>query len=155
MLELKAKTRACLLVAAVCASGAAAAQNVTVNEPWVRGTVPQQKATGAFMQLVSDADATLVGAQSSVAGKVELHTTIMQDGVAKMRPVPRLDLPANKPVSLVPGEYHIMLLDLKQPLEAGQSVPITLVVEGRDKQVKNVEVQAEVRAVSGAAAHQH
>lgn len=153
MFERKATT--VILLAAAFVSGAASAQNISVKQPWVRGTVPQQKATGAFMQLTSDADAALIGAHSPVAGKVEVHATIMEGGVAKMRPMPRLELPAGKPVSLMPGEYHIMLVDLKQPLQAGQTVPITLQVENKDKQVTSVEVQAEVRGAAGAAAHQH
>lgn len=149
------KARTVILLAAAAFVSSASAQNVSVKQPWVRGTVPQQKVTGAFMQLTSDADAALIGANSPVAGKVEIHATIMEGGVAKMRPMARLDLPAGKPVNLMPGEYHIMLVDLKQPLQAGQTVPITLQVENKDKQVTSVEVQAEVRGAAGAAAHQH
>ena len=72
----------------------------------------------------------------------------------KMRAVPGLELPAGKPVDLKPGGYHVMLMDLKQPLKAGDTVPLTLVVEGKDKKRQTVEVKATVRelgAASGAA----
>jgi len=63
----------------------------------------------------------------------------------KMRAIPRLELPAGKPVQLGPGGYHVMLIDLKQPLKKGDMVPLTLQVESRDKKVEAVDVRAEVR----------
>ena len=103
---------------------------VTVTDPWVRGTVPEQKATGAFMRLTAPVDSRVVEARSPAAGTVEIHEMKMDNGVMRMRAVPALPLPANKAVDLVPGGYHVMLMGLKQPLKAGDSVPITLVVEG-------------------------
>jgi copper(I)-binding protein len=70
---------------------------------------------------------------------------VLEHDIMKMRPIPRLDLPAGKPVALKPGGYHVMLMDLRQPLRKGESVPITLKVEGKDKSIRTVEVQAEVR----------
>jgi copper(I)-binding protein len=86
---------------------------VSVKDAWVRATVPQQKATGAFMQLQSAQDAKLVSAQSPVAGVVEVHEMAMDGGVMRMRAVPNLDLPAGKAIDLKPGGYHVMLMDLK------------------------------------------
>ncbi len=133
------------------------AQEVTVKEPWVRGTVKAQKATGAFMELTSKDSATLLGASSPVAGVVEVHEMAMENNVMKMRAIPKLDLPAGKAVALKPGGYHIMLMDLKQQLKKGDSVPITLKLEGKDKAVKTVDVKAEVRdlASGGESAHKH
>ena len=103
---------------------------VTVSEAWVRATVAQQKATGAFMQLQSAQDAKLVSAQSPVAGVTEVHEMAMDNGVMKMRPIPFLALPAGKAVELKPGGYHVMLMDLKGQVKDGDMVPVTLVVEG-------------------------
>jgi hypothetical protein len=118
----------------------------------VRGTVPAQKVTGAFMELTAKDGATLVSATSPVAGKVEIHEMAMQGNVMKMRAVSGLELPAGKTVQLAPGGYHIMLMDLKQPLKKGDTVPITLKVAGKDKQVKEVEVKAEVRELTAGSA---
>ncbi|GAB4168867.1 MAG: copper chaperone PCu(A)C [Rhodocyclaceae bacterium] len=137
------KTAWALLLAA-----SAAQAGVTVKEAWVRGTVAAQKATGAFMELTSSEDAALVSAASPVAGLVELHSMKMEGGVMKMRALPRLALPAGKAVKLDPGGYHVMLMDLRAPLKAGDSVPITLKVEGRDGKVSTVEVKAEVRELT-------
>jgi copper(I)-binding protein len=124
---------------------------VTVKDPWVRATVPQQKATGAFMQLSAPAESRLVEARSSVAGVVEIHEMAMEGNVMKMRAVPGIELPAGKPVDLKPGGYHVMLMDLKQQLKDGETVPITLILEGKDKKRETIEVKAPVRQLNAAA----
>jgi hypothetical protein len=144
MLEAKRWVGVCWVLFAI-SCGAAQAQEVAVSDPWVRGTVAAQKATGAFMELRSKDDAFLVSAASPVAATVEIHEMVLEHDIMKMRPIPRLDLPAGKPVALKPGGYHVMLMDLRQPLRKGESVPITLKVEGKDKSIRTVEVQAEVR----------
>lgn len=131
---------------------AAAHAQVTLTDPWVRATVPQQKATGAFMRLTAAQDMRLVAASSPVAGITEVHEMKMVDNVMKMRAVPALDLPAGQAVELKPGGYHIMLLDLKQPVAQGASVPLTLVFEGKDGQRQTQELQAPVRALGATAA---
>ena len=121
---------------------------VTVQEPWVRGTVPQQKATGAFMQLKAEKDSRLVSAKSPVAGVVEIHEMAMEKDVMKMRALPNgLELPAGKSVELKPGGYHVMLMDLKQQVKEGDTVPITLIVEGKDKKQTTIEIKAPVKAL--------
>ena len=130
------------------------AQEVTIREPWVRGTVPGQKATGAFMQLTATESATLVAVESPVAGTVQIHEMKMENDVMKMRAIPRLDLPAGKAIDLKPGGYHVMLMDLKQPLKKGEAVPISLRFEGKDKTFKTIELKAQVREL-GAGPQQH
>lgn len=134
------------------------AADIEIKTPWVRGTVAGQKATGAFMEVTSKTGITLVGASSPVAGVTEIHEMKMDGGVMKMRAIPRLEVSAEKPLSLAPGGYHVMLMDLKQQLKTGDSVPLSLQVEGKDKKVETVEVKAEVRdltAASTPAAHSH
>ena len=131
-------------------SGAAMSSDVDVKAVWVRGTVVGQKATGAFMEVTSTSGATLVGVSSPVAGVTEIHVMKMADGVMQMRAIPRLDLPAGKPVKLAPGGYHVMLLDLKQALKAGESVPLILTVEGKDKKTETIEIKGEVRDLTAA-----
>ena len=128
-------------------SGPVAAQ-VKVGDPWVRATVPQQKATGAFMSLTAEKGTRLVEAKSPVAGVVEIHEMAMENSVMKMRAIPGLDLPPGKPVELKPGGYHVMLMELKEQMKDGQSVPITLVVEDRDKKRQSIEIKAVVRPLT-------
>ncbi len=128
-------------------AGAALAQ-VAVSDPWVRATVASQKASGAFMTLTAPRDTRLVAASSPMAGVVEIHEMAMRDNVMRMRAIDALPLPAGKAVKLEPGGYHVMLMQLKGPLNAGDTVALELVFEGTDKARETVQVQAPVRALT-------
>lgn len=123
---------------------------VKVEDAWVRGTVATQKASGAFMRLTPSANARLVAAQSPVAGVVEIHEMAMENDIMKMRQIPGLDLAAGRTMELKPGGYHVMLMDLKQQLKGGESVPITLVFEDDAKKRFTQEIKAPVTALGGA-----
>ncbi|GAP33876.1 copper chaperone PCu(A)C [Piscinibacter sakaiensis] len=144
---------ACATVLAL-AAGPAAAQT-TVQDAWVRGTVAQQKATGLFARITSPSGGALVSASSPVAGVVEVHEMAMQGDVMRMRAIPRLALPAGQTVELKPGGYHVMLMDLKQPLKPGDSVPVTLVVEGADGKRETLELKAPVKELGAAGGGGH
>ena len=134
------------------ASASAYAQ-VAVTEAWVRGTVPGQRATGAFMQLASRADAALVAVSSPSAKAAEIHTMALEGGVMKMRAIDSLALPAGKTVELKPGGYHLMLLDLAQPLKEGETVSMVLTFADGKGGKTTQEVKATVRALT--AMHKH
>ena len=142
--------RYALTLAGLALAFAAQAQ-VSVKEPWVRATVPQQKATGAFMQIVAAQDARLVEARSPVAGIVEIHEMAMVGDVMKMRAIPALALPAGKAVELKPGGYHVMLMELKGQLKDGDTVPLTLVVEGKDGKRQTLELKVPARPLTAGA----
>lgn len=129
---------------------ALAQAQVTVNDPWVRATVPTQKVTGAFMQIVAQKEARLVGVNSPVAGSAEIHLSSMQDGIMKMREMKALDLPAGKAVDLKPGSYHLMLMDLKQPIKEGDSVLISLVIEYGNKKRETLSLMLPARPINSA-----
>lgn len=115
---------------------------VQVDSPWVRATVPQQKATGAFMRLTSHGDARVVSVSSPAAAVTEIHEMKMENDVMKMRAVEALDLPAGQTVELKPGGYHVMLIDLKAQVKEGDMVPLSLVIENKDGKRETVEVSA-------------
>ncbi|MGZ5183132.1 MAG: copper chaperone PCu(A)C [Ramlibacter sp.] len=121
---------------------------VSVGDPWVRATVPQQKVGGAFMQLSSAKPAKLVGVKTPVAGRVELHQMAMEGQTMRMRAVDSIDLPAGQTVNLASGGYHVMLFDLQRQLKEGEQVPLTLtVVDGTGKR-ETVAVSAPVRPLT-------
>jgi copper(I)-binding protein len=134
-----------LLAAALAALSLGAWASVTVKDAWVQQTMPAQKATGAFMEITSDEDAAIVSTTSPVAGKVEILLLQREGGVVKMPATPRLALPAGKTVKLTLSGTQMILRDLRQPLKKGDTVPITLKVEGKNKRVKSVTVKAQVR----------
>jgi copper(I)-binding protein len=120
------KTPAVLLQVLSTADFALAQALPKVEGAWARSTVPGQQGTGAFMRLNASKPMQLVGVATPVAGTAEVHEMKMEGSIMRMRPVPQLDLPAGQTTELKPGGYHIMLLDLKQPLANGSVVPLTL-----------------------------
>ena len=120
---------------------------VTVEQAWARATVVQQKVGGAFLRVKSMQGGRLVEVRSSIAGTVQMHEMSMVGDTMKMRELDAIKLPAGQWVEFKPSGYHLMLMDLKKPIAAGDKVPLTLVVEGADKKRQTVEVQAEVRAL--------
>lgn len=128
----------------------AKAQSVDVKGAWIRGTVAGQKGTGAFMELTSKRAARLVAAASPVAGAVEIHSMKMEGGIMRMFAVDGVDLPASRTVKLAPGGYHVMMLDLKQQLKAGDRVPLKLTFEMADKSRETLDLTVEVRDLTGA-----
>jgi periplasmic copper chaperone A len=137
---------------ALAAAALAAQAQTTVSDAWVRGTVAQQKATGMFAKITSATGGKLVAASSPVAGVVEIHEMKMNGDRMTMSAIPGgLELPAGQAVELKPGGYHVMLMALKQPIKAGETVPVTLTVEGKDGKKEMIEIKAEVRALGAPA----
>jgi len=152
---LRRLTLALGLAAGLAAAAGGAQAQTTVQDAWVRGTVAQQKATGMFAKITSAAGGRLLSASSPVAGVVEIHEMAMEGSVMKMRAVAGLDLPAGKAVELKPGGYHVMLMDLKQQLKAGETVTVSLVVQGKDGKSETIEVKAPVKPLTTSAADPH
>jgi len=131
----------------------------TVTDAWARGTVPNQPASGApasgaFMKITSAEGGKLVSASSPVAGLVEVHEMKMENNVMKMAPVAGgIPLPAGQAVELKPGGYHVMLMQLKQQLKAGDTVPVTLTIEHTGGGTETVEVEAPVKALGADTGH--
>ncbi len=134
---------------------AAHAQEISVKDAWIRGMVQGQSATGAFMELTGKSNARLVGVTSPATKTVEVHNMKVENGVMKMFPVDGVDLPAGKPVKLAPGGYHVMLMNLQKPLNAGDKVPLQLTFELANKKRETVELSVEVRDLKGQPAPQH
>jgi copper(I)-binding protein len=139
-----------LIGALVLSMTAITAQSeVTIKDAWVRATVPQQMATGAFFQIKSSKNVRLVSVKTPVAGIAEIHEMKMENNVMKMRAMDYLDLPAGKMVELKPGGFHLMLMELKAQIKVGATVPLTLVVEDREKKRETIEILVKVRSLTG------
>lgn len=129
----------CLIPAFADVSLDQAVAAVVVEQAWIRPSVRGQQGSGGYMKLTARESLRLVGVSSPVAGVAEVHEMKMDGEVMTMRAVKALDLPAGKTVVLGPGGRHLMLMDLKQPLLAGTSVPLTLVLQdsrGVERQVR-------------------
>jgi copper(I)-binding protein len=100
---------------------------VTVREAWARATPGGASAAAAYVTLMGGTqDDALVGASTPAAKVADVHDSVNDNGVMKMRPVASVPIPAGKMVALKPGGFHIMLTGLSKPLTAGESFPLTL-----------------------------
>lgn len=133
----------CCLAALLAAGTASAVQaQVTVDGAWARATVPNQSATGAFMRLTAQKDVVLTGASSPVAGIVEVHEMWMDKGIMRMRPADHVPLKAGQTIELKSGGLHVMMMDMKKQIKAGERVPLALSFTAADGSVSKVEVNA-------------
>lgn len=141
--------RLALVVAALVAPRALPAQPLPealakVEGAWIRSSVPGQQGTGAYMKLTARGAMQLVGVATPVAATAEIHQMKMEGDLMTMRPVARLDLPAGRTVEFKPGGYHLMLMDLKQPLLDGTLVPLTLRLRDAKGVVRRLELSVPV-----------
>lgn len=151
MHSLKGLAAAALLAfsAGLCAAGTittaqAGEGPVAVKEAWARATIPNRPGA-AYLTIHNggEADDRLVAASSPAAGRVELHTHIMDGDVMKMRPVEAIAAPAGAMAVLQPGGDHIMLFELAEPLKEGGHIKLTLTFE----KAGDIEVMAQVQAM--------
>lgn len=126
-------------------SFATQAAEITISDPYARAVPPGQPNSAVFLSLTNPSmqDRALVSAESPAAETTELHTHINENGMMRMRRIDRIPLPAGETVTLKPGGLHIMLIGLKQTLEPGASVDLTLIYDDGGK----MSVQAPVRKI--------
>lgn len=117
------------LVAAACGEPArTAAAHVVVENAWARATPPGAEVGAAYATLRnrSQAEVRLQALSSPAAGRVEVHDMKQENGVMRMRRIEALAIPPGGSVELAPGGKHLMLMDLRQPLQAGQRIALKL-----------------------------
>ncbi len=119
------------------------AGDVAISGASVRATAPGQDSAAVSLVIVTQKDARLVAVSSPVADHGEIHIMKHDNGMMTMQQVGALALPAKQEVRLGGGS-HIMLVGLKQPLKAGDSVALTLTIEYADKRRERIEVKAEI-----------
>jgi periplasmic copper chaperone A len=132
---------ALLTTLAVAAHGA----EISIGDPYARAVPPGQPNSAVFMSLEnrSGEDQAVVSAESAVSEIVELHTHVEEDGMMRMRRIEKIEVPAGETVTLRPGGLHVMLIGLKQGLEPGDVVDLTLLLEDGTR----TAVQAPVRRI--------
>jgi copper(I)-binding protein len=119
------------LAASALAADMAKVGDIRIHQPWVRASLGNAPNSAAYMTLettASEAD-RLVGGSTPAADSVQLHSHIMEDGIAKMRPVDAIEVAPGGPTVLEPGGLHMMLVGLTGKLEEGGTMPLTLEFE--------------------------
>ncbi|MEI2415317.1 copper chaperone PCu(A)C [Orrella sp. JC864] len=113
---------------ALGAGAALAAETIAVKDPWVRASAPGQRNGAGYMTIENAGQQpdTLLAVSSPAAERIELHNVVTENGVASMRPVDGVPVPAQGQARLAPGGYHVMFLKLQAPFKQGEQVQATL-----------------------------
>jgi copper(I)-binding protein len=136
------------LAAAVLAAPVAGQQyelgSLVIGKPWSRPTAPGIPVGVAYLTITNNGKLpdTLIGASSPVADNVQIHQTTTLNDMIHMRPVADLEIVPGATVNAEPGGVHFMLMGLKAPIVAGQSVPLTLEFRGAGKVTVQLRVAA-------------
>ena len=125
--------------------------SIEIEHPWARAT-PKGASIGAgYMKITNkgtDSD-RLLGGSVAFAKRVEVHSMVMDQGVMKMRALKDgLEIKPGETVELKPGGYHMMFVDLAQPLAQGDRVKVTLTFA----KAGTIDVDYTVEAVGAGAA---
>lgn len=134
-------------------AGMAKVGNVMVHDGWARASLGKAPNSAAYMSLMTHGDEAdkLIGAATPVAEAAELHNHVMDGDIAKMRSVDAIEIRPGDPVTLEPGGFHIMLMGLKEKLEEGQTLPLTLTFENAG----DVKVDVPILSLKAGMKHDH
>ena len=126
-----------------CAYAGEINRDIIVKDAWVQAMPPIQKVSAAYMTIANNSqkEAVLVSVSSDMVGVAEIHQMSKKKGIMHMAKVANVHIPAHGKVALQPGSFHIMLINLKKPVNSGDIVPITLHFQDGD----NIKVNANVR----------
>jgi len=121
---------------------------LTIDHPWGRPNLPDRPAA-AYLEISNAGDMPdrLVAIRSPEFGRVELHRSVMEDGMMKMLPVEGIDIPAGGSVALAPGGHHAMLFEASGQFAVGESYPLTLVFEKAGEITVEVSVETRGKAM--------
>lgn len=138
--------RSVLLALSLLLPAQSFADGLSIKDAYLRASGPMARAAAAFMVIHNETDQTmtLIAAETETARKTELHTHIIEDDVARMRPIEGgITIQPGGMHALERGGDHVMLMGLKGKLEQGDMVPITLLFEDADPIIIDVPVDNE------------
>jgi periplasmic copper chaperone A len=141
----------CGLAGLAGAEPAASIGGITIREAWARASMGQTGTSAVYMTLEASGGQgdRLVAAASPDAARAELHTSTMENGVAKMRPLAAIEVAPGEPTVLEPGGPHVMLVGLGRKLVEGDTLPLSLTFE----HAGTVELQVPVRGMGSGTNH--
>jgi len=122
----------CLILALTLVAAASEDAGVSVRDAWVRETPPGMTMMAGYMALRNNTSRSqvLVAASSPGFATVMIHRTIVKDGMARMEHASQIELAPNASLIFAPGGYHLMLMNPKRTLRAGDRVDINLEFRG-------------------------
>jgi len=130
---------------------------VSIKDPWIRETVPGQSVAAGYMTITSDSETELTGGTTAIAESIEVHEMRMQGDIMKMRKLEKLVIKPGHPVTLSPSGYHLMLGNIKQPMKAGDTIPVTLSFRNLDGTVNQLTLAIPVKTAANhdSSTHKH
>jgi len=142
-----------LLMAAAVHAHQFSVGSLVITHPWARPTYPGMPTGAAYLSITNHGarEDTLLSAQSPSAVRVEFHRTSFESGMARMRPAGTLTIEPGKTLTVAPGGLHLMLIDLKEPLVEGASVPLVLTF----RDAGEITVQLEIEQPGASVDHKH
>ena len=138
-----------MLLLALAATPASA--QIAVEEAWIRATPPGAKTAAGYMIIRADSADRIVSVSSPAAERVEMHITVHEGDVARMREVKSYDVPANSTLELKPGGAHLMFVNIKAPMKEGMTVPATL----KFQHLGEFKLEFQVRPLASGEQHGH
>jgi periplasmic copper chaperone A len=138
-----------LPLVALLAPASAYADGITVEHAWSRPALAGRVGVAYFTVTDSGAPDRLTGVTSPLAKQAELHETVTEGNIKKMRPVVGIAVAADKPLLFAPGGYHVMLTGLTQTLKLGETFPLTLTFEHAGAITVTVQVEAGAHGSEG------
>jgi len=148
------------LIAALLGSFNSYADDVQISHAWVRATAPGQETASVDMTIASKFTAALIDVSSPASNSATLHSMTNENNMMRMREVPSIPLPADKAINLREAGFHIMLEGLKTQLRENDTLPLTLHIQTKQKEI-TIDIQAQVvsptatGAISNGATHHH
>lgn len=130
-----------ILFSSVFVASIALAGNIEVSDAYFKATPPNAKNSAAFMKIKnnSNQDIALIGGTNNLSEFTEFHTHVKEDGMMKMIKVEKIIVPAKGSAELKPGDLHVMLIGLKNPVKVGDKVNLTLDFDNGEKiELKNL-----------------
>ena len=132
-------------------AGMAKVGDLMIHDGWARASIGSAPNSAAYMSLMIHGDAAdkLIAVKSPVAESAELHNHVMEGDIAKMRQVEAIEVKPGEMATLEPGGFHVMLMGLKEPLNAGDVLPLTLTFE----QAGEVTLEVPIKDLKGGMKH--
>ena len=122
-----------------------AAPDIKIINAWIASTQESDDMSVAYMSLFSDEDLILTSITSPTIKTIEMHNTILEKGIMKMRMAHEIKIDHDKTFEFKSGGSHLMLMDFKGPLKAGEKVKLTLHFKDKKNQSFNKSIIAIIK----------
>jgi periplasmic copper chaperone A len=131
MAPIAAAALALSLATNVTLAGALSVGSLTITGLWTTATPPGAPTAAAYLTITNNGTMpdSLVAVSSPLASVGMLHRMDLAGGIASMHMLPAIEIPPGKTVTFAPDAFHIMFVALKQPLKAGETMPVTLIFQ--------------------------